>query len=202
MALGTISLIGFAILTFREILRAQTPFNWIFVIRDSLEAGMIMALLLGLIFGSVKLASLQTNREALLAKLEKIKSDGMRYRERTEVAAVGVEGVLNTHFSEWGLTQAERDVACLMLKGFSHKEIAGIRGASYITIRQQACAIYEKSGLANRPEFAAHFFDCFLFPVVPVESIQQTAVSVKLPALSLPSPLGAPSSPKAQVLSI
>jgi DNA-binding NarL/FixJ family response regulator len=40
----------------------------------------------------------------------------------------------------------------LLLKGLSHKEAAATRATSETTIRQQALAIYRKSGLRNRSE--------------------------------------------------
>ena len=62
-----------------------------------------------------------------------------------------------------GLTASECDVASLMLKGLSHKEIAQIRNSSAATVRQQAAAIYGKSGLTSRAELAAYFLED-LFP--------------------------------------
>ena len=50
-----------------------------------------------------------------------------------------------SQLSQWNLSDAESDVALLMLKGFSHKEIARLRGSSSATVRQQASSIYEKS---------------------------------------------------------
>jgi DNA-binding NarL/FixJ family response regulator len=45
----------------------------------------------------------------------------------------------------------------LILKGLSNKEIANVRSASEMTIKQQASAIYRKSGIANRSQLLAFF---------------------------------------------
>jgi putative tricarboxylic transport membrane protein len=59
----------------------------------------------------------------------------------------------------WGLSTAEIEIAWMILKGLSFKEIATARGTSERTVRQQAQAIYRKSGLPNRAEFSAYFLE-------------------------------------------
>jgi DNA-binding NarL/FixJ family response regulator len=63
----------------------------------------------------------------------------------------------------WQFTPAEKEIAGLILKGCSHKQIADIRRSSDSTVRQQAQAIYRKSGLENRSELAAYFLDAILY---------------------------------------
>lgn len=58
-------------------------------------------------------------------------------------------------FRAWRLTPAEREVALLLLKGRSHKEIAAATGRSERTVRQHAIAAYQKAGLGGRAELAA-----------------------------------------------
>jgi DNA-binding NarL/FixJ family response regulator len=53
-------------------------------------------------------------------------------------------------------------VALLLLKGLSFKEIAQVRNASERTVRQQALAVYAKSGLGGRAELAAFFLEDLL----------------------------------------
>jgi DNA-binding CsgD family transcriptional regulator len=62
------------------------------------------------------------------------------------------------------LTVSEKEVAFLLLKGLSLKEIAAIRETSEKTARAQSTAIYEKSGLAGRSELAAFFLEDLLAP--------------------------------------
>lgn len=63
----------------------------------------------------------------------------------------------------WGLSTAEIEIAWMILKGLNFKEIAGARGTSERTVRQQAQAIYAKSDLAGRAEFSAYFLENLRF---------------------------------------
>ena len=83
--------------------------------------------------------------------------DAWRAQRRGEIAALGQ--AIEDQFRQWRLTGAEIDVAGLMLKGMSLKEIAIARYTSEATIRQQAQAIYRKSGLSGRAELAAYFLE-------------------------------------------
>lgn len=65
-------------------------------------------------------------------------------------------------FREWSLTDTEREVALLLLKGLSFKEIAAVRDTLEKTVRQQASSVYRKSGLGGRHELAAWFIEDFL----------------------------------------
>ena len=50
-------------------------------------------------------------------------------------------------------------VALLLLRGLSHKEIANLRKTSETTVRQQAPALYRKSGLSGRNELSGFFLE-------------------------------------------
>jgi DNA-binding NarL/FixJ family response regulator len=52
----------------------------------------------------------------------------------------------------------------MLLKGYGHKEIAGLTGRSERTVRQHAGAAYEKAGLAGRAELAAYFLNDLMLP--------------------------------------
>lgn len=65
--------------------------------------------------------------------------------------------VMNQQFSDWGLSPSEQEVALLLIKGMSMKEISQLRHVKEKTVRQQATQIYAKSGYAGRHELAAHF---------------------------------------------
>jgi len=70
--------------------------------------------------------------------------------------------VVAQQFEDWKLTESERDVGQLLLKGFSLKEIALLRGTTEKTIRQQASSIYQKSGVSGRHAFSAWFLEDLL----------------------------------------
>jgi DNA-binding NarL/FixJ family response regulator len=70
--------------------------------------------------------------------------------------------VIQEQFSEWQLTAGEQEVALLLLKGLSFKEIAALRNTLEKTVRQQASGIYRKAGVSGRHAFAAWFIEDFL----------------------------------------
>ncbi len=63
-----------------------------------------------------------------------------------------------------GRARAKQDVALLLLKGFSHKEIARLRETGEATIRQQAGAIHAKADVGGRAGLAAYFLDGLHLP--------------------------------------
>lgn len=69
---------------------------------------------------------------------------------------------IKSQFTSWELSKSEQEVGMLLIKGFSVKEIATLRGTTEKTIRQQASAIYKKSGLSGRHVLSAWFIEDFL----------------------------------------
>ncbi|MGV6815750.1 MAG: helix-turn-helix transcriptional regulator [Thiotrichales bacterium] len=67
--------------------------------------------------------------------------------------------VILEQFAQWKLTSSEQQVAMLLLKGLSFKEIAAVRTTSEKTVRQQASALYSKAGLSGRHELSAWFIE-------------------------------------------
>ncbi len=70
--------------------------------------------------------------------------------------------VIHAQFEQWVLTPSEQDVAMLLLKGLSFKEISGVRNTKEKTVRQQASVIYSKANVEGRHEFAAWFLEDFM----------------------------------------
>ena len=70
--------------------------------------------------------------------------------------------VVSRQFVEWELTESEKEVGWLLLKGLSLKEIALVRETQEKTVRQQASAIYRKSGVSGRHAFSAWFIEDIL----------------------------------------
>lgn len=96
-----------------------------------------------------------------LAALER---DAQRWREEAQQSLDGLGAAIDREFAKWSLTEAERDVALLLLKGLTHKEIASRRRTGEGTVRQQALAIYRKAGLGGRSNLAAFFLQGLTLP--------------------------------------
>ncbi|MEJ2538376.1 MAG: LuxR C-terminal-related transcriptional regulator [Gemmatimonadota bacterium] len=92
------------------------------------------------------------------------RQEAARWRGEAREALEGLGVSIGRQFDRWQLTQAERDVALLLLKGLSHHEVARVREVSERTARQQARAVYRKAGLSGRSELAAFFLEDLLVP--------------------------------------
>lgn len=102
---------------------------------------------------------------SLIRDLDVARSEGAAWRADMRELLKGLGDAIDAQFDRWGLTPAEREVALLMLKGLSHKEIASARDSSERTVRQQARAIYSKANLTGRAALSAFFLEDLLLPV-------------------------------------
>jgi DNA-binding NarL/FixJ family response regulator len=91
--------------------------------------------------------------------LERASREGEAWRAQSRRFIRGLGEAIEAQFDTWGLTPAEADVAGLLLKGATVREIAILRRTSEATIRQQAQNVYRKSGLASRAELSAYFLE-------------------------------------------
>ncbi|HPI40207.1 MAG TPA: LuxR C-terminal-related transcriptional regulator [Pseudobdellovibrionaceae bacterium] len=133
---------------------------------------------LGIIFlyrisflAKAKLSSTQNQLESLqvaFTKSENQKEDltteSQKWKAEAEKHILGLSQSIDLQLEHWKLSPAEKDVALLILKGLSLKEIAHLRNVSEKTIRAQSVSIYTKSGLGGRSELAAFFLEDLLSP--------------------------------------
>lgn len=105
---------------------------------------------------------------ALAEQLEVTRAEARRWRNEASHLVRGLAAALDEQFERWSLTPAEKEVALLLLKGLSHKDIAEIRSVSEATARQQARAVYKKGGLSGRHDLAAFFLEDLMLPT-PVD---------------------------------
>lgn len=90
--------------------------------------------------------------------------EAQKWRRVSKTYLEGLSTEIDNQLNRWELTEAEKDVAFLLLKGLSIKEIANVRNTSVKTVRTQTNAIYSKSGLAGRSELSAFFLEDLLLP--------------------------------------
>ncbi len=84
------------------------------------------------------------------------------WKLKTRSNAQEIRQMIDQQFGVWHLSPSEKDVAILLIKGFSMKEIADYRNTHEKTVRQQATTIYRKSSLSGRNELAAFFLEDIL----------------------------------------
>ncbi|MCL4233291.1 MAG: helix-turn-helix transcriptional regulator [Deltaproteobacteria bacterium] len=109
-------------------------------------------------------ALLAAARDAAHGEAQSWRREAETWRAEAQSALRGMGEAIDRQFERWHLTEAEREVAMLLLKGLSHQEIAAVRGTSERTARQQALAVYQKSGVSGRAELAAFFLEDMLVP--------------------------------------
>lgn len=137
----------------------RQPMDW--QLREIMEIGAAIALLIGLVMSGVLLMQSQRRLGRAEARLKRAASAFME--------------VLEAHFVQWGLTPAERDVALFLLKGFSTNEIAGFRKTSEGTVKAQTNAIYRKAGVSGRGQLMSIFIDDLLAdtPTAPFDTAER-----------------------------
>lgn len=94
-----------------------------------------------------------------------LQAEAEAWRSQSRNFLEGLSHTIDGQLSNWSLTHSEKEVAFLLLKGLSLKEIADIRKTTEKTARAQSIAIYSKAGLNGRSELAAFFLEDLLPPL-------------------------------------
>ncbi len=129
------------------------------------ELLILMLSLSGIVyFGWLYYQFAQAKISFLTKDLALANQQAQRWREANRELIAGLAIQIQRQFDAWQLTPAEAEVGLLMLKGLSHGEIAHVLNASERTIRDQARAVYRKSGVSGRTELSAFFLEDLLLP--------------------------------------
>jgi len=139
------------------------------------EVGILLVGLLGSIFMTRRLVltlrrarAVEKEALSLAEQLAATRVEANRWQTEARDLVKGLAAALDQQFDRWNLTPAEKEVALLLLKGLSHKDIAEIRSVTEATARQQARAVYKKGGLSGRHDLAAFFLEDLMLPPQPV----------------------------------
>jgi DNA-binding CsgD family transcriptional regulator len=133
-----------------------------------IEGVVILAALLGIGYAWRRtLVGYQDRLEASEAMGARWRADAERWRAETAQLLRGLSEAIDRQFEAWALSGSEKEVAFLLLKGLSLKEVAEVRSVAEKTIRKQSLAIYRKAGLTGRAELAAYFLEDLLLPAQP-----------------------------------
>lgn len=151
-ALMLVELIEDPTLTLREILF------------EVIEPTLIVLTVTGVLYLLGRTERQHKEQLALIQDIEVARAEGVQWRTDMRELLKGLSSAIDAQFDRWQLSGAEREVALLLLKGLSHKEIAVLRDTSERTIRQQAQSIYGKSNLSGRAALSAFFLEDLLLP--------------------------------------
>ncbi len=157
----------FALLCGLDVAREPQPWDLAEIGPDIAEKAVLLALVVAVAWSVLRVQALREESVALRDHLERAGARGEAWRaaRAREVSAMGA--AIAEEFGRWGLTPAEADIAQLLLKGASMKEIALARDTAEATIRQQAQGLYRKAGLSGRAELSAYFLDSLFAAVEP-----------------------------------
>jgi DNA-binding CsgD family transcriptional regulator len=126
------------------------------------EAVMILMSLAVIIWLLLNLRLQKKELEQIRREIAEAKNRRMQLGTEGQEMRSKLGGLIRQQFQDWQLTGGEQEVALLLLKGLSFKEIAAVRDTHEKTVRQQASAIYRKSGVNGRHAFSAWFIEDFL----------------------------------------
>lgn len=120
--------------------------------------------LFGIFFILKNTINLKHELSDAIIKNEQLKLEAKEWKVTAKKYIDGLSISIDQQLTKWNLSEAEKEVALLLLKGLSLKEIADIRHTTEKTSRVQSIAIYSKSGLTGRSELAAFFLEDLLLP--------------------------------------
>jgi len=142
------------------------------VYQDALEGSEIIHLstelvigalvLIGLFFLWSKNIFLKNELHTVQNQLHQSLEESKKWQAENAQLISGLSEAIDKQLSAWSLSPSEKDIALLLLKGLSLKEIADIRDVSERTVRQQSTSIYQKSNLSGRAELSAFFLEDLL----------------------------------------
>ena len=75
--------------------------------------------------------------------------------QQLDAAKSAFQSGIDGYFEEWGLSEAEKDIALRTIKGMTIAEIAEIRQTTPSTIKKQSSMIYKKAGVSSRAQLVS-----------------------------------------------
>ncbi|MGD9981901.1 MAG: helix-turn-helix transcriptional regulator [Hyphomonadaceae bacterium] len=162
VAIGTAAVLLLLTPSIVEFATGEATFNATGIAVELFETLTMAATLFAVVLLVNELRQMRKDRASLVNDLARSRQESLMWRENAKTLVEGAREAIDRQFEAWQFTPAEKDIATLILKGCSHKQIADIRKSTATTVRQQAQAIYRKSGLEGRSELAAYFLDAIL----------------------------------------
>ncbi|HVP31888.1 MAG TPA: LuxR family transcriptional regulator [Myxococcota bacterium] len=162
LALASAGLLAFVAMLAIEVATDDEPVRALDLAGDALQMALLVATAVACALLAVRVQSQRDERLSLLRDLELARAEGEAWRRDARAHLEGLGVAIERQFESWRLTEAEREIGLLMLKGFSHKEIGALRGTTDATVRHQAKAIYQKAGVESRTSFCAFFLEDLL----------------------------------------
>ncbi|MGI2175415.1 helix-turn-helix transcriptional regulator [Shewanella ulleungensis] len=126
------------------------------------EAMLVLLTIAASIFLGYDLIRSSRQVKALKSKLKKANKEIDHMSSQMRSARQEYSVTIAAQFDAWQFTKSEQQVALLLLKGLSFKEIAEVRLTKEKTVRQQASTIYSKAQVDGRHTLCAWFMEDFI----------------------------------------
>lgn len=159
---GLVGVGAFLLLMGVEVATEDEAIGWADFAGDAVSTALLVGCATGVSMLAGRFQGERDEKAGLMRDVQMARAEGAAWRDRAQSYLAGLGEEIEKQFEVWTLTTAEREVGLLMLKGFSHREVARFRGTTEATVRHQARAIYQKSGLARRSAFSAYFLEDLL----------------------------------------
>jgi DNA-binding CsgD family transcriptional regulator len=160
--LGGVGIGCFALLMAVEAVTQDEAVTLLDFLGDAASLFLTIGAVTGVTLLLLRIQAQQDEQMALITDLEIARAEGNGWRTKAHEHLAGLKAEMDKQFGDWGMTDAERDIGLLILKGLSHKEIATLRNTSDATVRQQAQSIYRKARLPGKTAFSAYFLEDLL----------------------------------------
>ncbi|WBF94331.1 helix-turn-helix transcriptional regulator [Leptospira kirschneri] len=147
-----------------EVLTFAFDINWIERSQayfTTIEAAFGLLSIIGIYFLFQEIRNTKTDIESAKVMIEGLKNKNQFLVQTNQ----SFWESLQKQLEEWDLSDKEKEIALLLLRGMSNHQIAAIRGKSLKTIENQTFSIYQKSGTTGKLEFIAYFIS----PLLPEE---------------------------------
>ena len=151
--------LAFIVLSAIDIVREEPPWDPVEIALDIAEQGALVLMVIAIVWSLQRISHIQRDQDDLRQQMARQTAKGEEWRKARAAEIGAMQQAIEREFKAWGLTTAEIDIANLLLKGASMKEIAVARETSEATIRQQSQSVYRKAGLSGRAELSAYFLD-------------------------------------------
>jgi len=159
--MATILIVIFSMVTLDLITDSNEGVRWWHLLS---EGSIAAATLFGLFYLIRDSFNLKHSLADEKKRSDKLQAEAEMWQMQSKKYLQGLSESIDEQLSKWHLSVAEKEVAFLLLKGLSLKEIAEIRSTSEKTTRTQSIAIYSKAGLGGRSELSAFFLEDLLLP--------------------------------------
>lgn len=137
-----------SILDIADHIATQRAYNIDELIHIFFELLATAALGLGILFMRSYLTLLNERHQQAQTSLTALRSD--------------FDNFIGIKFDNWHLSDAERDVAFLLLRGVTINDISSFRNTSVGTVKAQCRNIFKKSGVSSRVDFMSLFMEEFI----------------------------------------